>query len=156
MLQVALVAPLLSKVYNRRFISEWKTMAHDRQFGAEIVNYTVGFVICGQAPVAAMPTAVEPMTGRLRLALNVTKARYVRLPEGRSQCVPHDQCGDGSAARALGAVPEVVERLTRFVLSPRNYRRLGQASPIYVAVDTHALNPLRHWLCRNHNVKLGK
>ena len=87
-------------------------------------------MICGQAPAAAMRAVVERMMERLRLPLNATKTRCLRVPEEllefpgdrvgrnkdprtgaacigtrpsqgeRSQCLPQDQCADGSAARA--------------------------------------------------------
>ena len=74
-------SPLPSYVYMRRFILDWKALCHARRFGAEIVNYADDFVICGQAPAAAMRAVVERMMERLRLPLNATKTRCLRVPE---------------------------------------------------------------------------
>ena len=79
--QGAPISPLLSNVYMRQFILGWKTLGHARRFGAEIVNYADDFVICGQAPAAAMRAVVERMMERLRLPLNATKTRCLRVPE---------------------------------------------------------------------------
>ena len=127
--QGAPISPLLSNVYMRRFILGWKTLGHARRFGAEIVNYADDFAICGQAPAAAMRAVVERMVERLRLPLNATKTRRLRVPEEpleslgyrvgrnyrkdtgrkyrhapergeRPQHLPQDQCADGSAVRA--------------------------------------------------------
>ena len=47
----------------------------------EVTNYADDFVICGQAPAAAMRAAVQRTMERLRLPLNATKTRCVRVPE---------------------------------------------------------------------------
>ena len=112
-----------------RYFLRWKTLGHARRFGTESVNYADDFGICGQAPASAMRSVVERMMERLRLPLNATKARCLRLPEepqeflgyrvGRNhnprrgglhrhapepgervQCLLQDQCADGSAVRA--------------------------------------------------------
>ncbi len=79
--QLALISRLLSNVYMRRFIPDWKALGHARRFSAEIVTYAEDFVICGRVQAVAMRTVVERMTERLRLPLNATKTRCVREPE---------------------------------------------------------------------------
>ncbi len=37
-----------------------------------------------------------------------------------------------------------------------NYFQLGQVSPAYRAIDSHAEKRLRQWLCRKHKVSYGK
>ena len=79
--QVAPIPPLLSNVYMRRFILGWKTLGHGWRFDTEIVNPADDFVICGQAPAAAVRAVVERMMDRLRLPLNATKSGCLRVPE---------------------------------------------------------------------------
>ena len=50
-------------------------------FEAEIVNYADDFVVCGKAPANMMRGAVEDMMERLRLPINVTKTRSMRVPD---------------------------------------------------------------------------
>ena len=179
------ISPLLSNVYMRRFILGWKTLCHARRFGAEIVNYADDFVICGQAPAAAMRSVVERMMERLRLPLNATKTRCLRVPEepleflgyrvGRNDSPRTGAAYIGtrpsrgsvrSVCRNCSALtesrygplpaPEVVGRLNRVLLGRANYFCLRQASPAYAAIDAHASKRLRQWLCRKHKVKSGK
>ena len=46
-----------------------------------VVNYADDFVVCGKAPAEAMRAVVERIMGQLRLPLNATKTRYLRMPE---------------------------------------------------------------------------
>ena len=183
--QGAPISPLLSNVYMRRFILGWKALGHARRFGAEIVNYADDFVICGKAPAAAMRAVVERMTERLRLPLNATKTRCLRVPEepleflgyriGRNYRPRTGAAYIGtrpshgsvrSVCRKISALtearygplpaPEVVRNLNRVLLGWANYFRLGQASPAYRAIDAHATKRLRQWLCRKHKVESGK
>ena len=50
----------------------------------------------------------------------------------------------------------MVRRLNRVIDGWANYFQLGQVSPAYQAVDTHALRRLRQWLWRKHQVRAGK
>ena len=59
--QRAPISPLLSSIHRHRFILGWKTLGHARRFDTEIVNSVDDFVICGQAPEAAMLAVVERM-----------------------------------------------------------------------------------------------
>ena len=45
------------------------------------MNYADDFVICGKAPAEAMRAVVERIMGQLRLPLNATKTRYLRMAE---------------------------------------------------------------------------
>jgi hypothetical protein len=45
---------------------------------------------------------------------------------------------------------EVVGRLNRKLLGWANYFRLGPVSNAYRAVDRHATQRLRRWLCKKH------
>ena len=183
--QGAPISPLLSNVYMRRFILGWKRLGHARRYGAEIVNYADDFVVCGKAPAEAMRAAVESMMEALRLPINATKTRCLRVPEepmeflgyrighnfspngGRayigtrpSKASVRSICREISeltAARNGLQEPEwMVEKLNRAMLGWANYFQLGQVSPAYRAVDAHAVKRLRQWLCRKHKVKTGK
>ena len=44
--QGAVISPLLSNLYMRRFVLGWKTLGHERRLDAKLVNYADDFVIC--------------------------------------------------------------------------------------------------------------
>ncbi len=50
---------------------------------------------------------------------------------------------------------DMVLRLNRMLSGWSNYYCLGQVSPAYKAIDTHATKRLRRWLCRKHKVRTG-
>ena len=50
----------------------------------------------------------------------------------------------------------VVARLNRLLTGWANYFTLGQVSQAYAAIDHHATQRLRQWLCRKHKVRSGK
>ena len=183
--QGAPISPLLSNVYMRRFILGWKRLGLARRFEAEIVNYADDFVVCGKAPAGAMRVAVERMMERLRLPINATKTRCLRVPEepmeflgyrigrnysprtGRAYIGTRPsrdsvrsisrKISEATHARYEQAEPElVVANLNRAMLGWANYFQLGQVSPAYRAVDRHAVKRLRQWLCRKHKVRSGK
>ena len=183
--QGAPLSPLLSNVYMRRFLLGWKRLGHARRHGAEVVNYADDFVVCGKAPAQAMRADVERMMEQLRLPVNATKTRCLRSPEepveflgyriGRNYSRNGGRAYIGTrpskasvrsirrtiseltAARYGLLEPElVVGRLNRAMLGWANYFRLGQVSPAYRAVDAHARERLREWLCRKHKVRSGK
>ena len=183
--QGAPISPLLSNVYMRRFILGWKRLGLARRFEAEIVNYADDFVVCGKAPAEAMRVAVERMMERLRLPINTTKTRCLRVPEepmeflgyrigrnysprtGRAYIGTRPsrdsvrsisrKISEATHARYEQAEPElVVANLNRAMLGWANYFQLGQVSPAYRAVDRHAVKRLRQWLCRKHKVRSGK
>ena len=183
--QGAPISPLISNIYMRRFIVGWKVLGYARRFDAEIVNYADDFVVCGKASAETMRGAVEDLMQRLRLSINATKTRNIRVPEepmeflgyrigrnyrrdtgrayigtrpGRSSVV--------SVCRRISELTEcryglldsetVVGRLNRVIVGWANYFQLGQVSPAYNAVDQHATQRLRRWLCRKHKVRTGK
>jgi RNA-directed DNA polymerase len=81
--QGGVISPLLANLYFRRFLLAWHSHGHRDQLNAHVVNYADDFVICcrpGNAE-AAMARMTALMT-RLGLAVNVTKTRIARLPEG--------------------------------------------------------------------------
>ncbi len=183
--QGAPISPLFSNVYMRRFIVGWKRLGYARRFEAEIVNYADDFVVCGRAPAEAMRATVEQMMEKLRLPINATKTRCLRVPEealeflgyrigrnysprtGRAYIGTRPsrdsvrsicrKVSEATEARYGSLEPEVVvARLNRAMLGWANYFRLGQVSPAYRALDRHAGKRLRQWLCRKHKVRSGK
>lgn len=183
--QGAPISPLLSNLYMRRFLLGWKALGYAREFRAEIVNYADDFVVCGQTAAEVMRTAVERIMDKLKLPINPSKTRCVRIPEepleflgyriGRnhrprtgapyvgtrpSRDRVRSMCrkiSELTAARyGLLEVEEVVARLNRAMQGWANYYQLGQVSQAYRAVDRHAVRRLRQWLCRKHKVRAGR
>ena len=142
-------------------------------------------VVCGRAPAEAMRAAVEQMMEKLRLPINATKTRCLRVPEepieflgyrigrnysprtGRTYIGTRPsrdsvrrvcrKISEATEARHGLLEPElVVERLNRAMLGWANYFQLGQVSPAYRALDRHAIKRMRQWLCRKHKVRSGK
>ena len=183
--QGAPISPLFSNLYMRRFVVGWKVLGYARRFDAEIVNYADDFVVCGKASAETMRGVVEDMMERLRVPINATKTRSMRVPEepleflgyriGRNYrpTTGHAYIGTrpsrGSVVSVCRRISElthrryglldsevVVRRLNRVIEGWSNYFQLGQVSPAYKAVDEHAIRRLRRWLCRKHKVRAGK
>jgi group II intron reverse transcriptase/maturase len=179
------ISPLFSNIYMRRFILGWKVLGYARRFDAEIVNYADDFVVCGKAPADMMRGAVEDLMERLRLPINVTKTRSMRVPDepleflgyriGRNYRRDTGRAYIGtrpsrdsvvSVCRKISELTHrrygllepqtVVGRVNRVMTGWANYFRLGQVSPAYEAIDAHAIKRLRQWLCRKHKVRAGK
>ena len=182
--QGAPISPLLSNIYMRRFILGWKQLGYAQRFGAEIVNYADDFCVLGKAPAEEMRVVVYWLMERLKLPVNARKTRCLRCPEESLEFLGYRigwnyRPTDGS--RYIGTRPskasvqsicrriseqtgrrygywsaeEVVERLNRILSGWANYFDLGQVSPAYKAVDTHATRRLRQWFRRKHKVRSG-
>ena len=54
--------------------------------------------------------------------------------------------------RTLLEAAVIVGRLNRKLRGWANYFCLGPVSPAYGAIDTHAIQRLRRWLCKKHKV----
>ena len=183
--QGAPVSPLFSNLYMRRFVMGWKVLGYARRFEAEIVNYADDLVVCGKAPAATMRGVIEAMMERLRVPINAEKTRSMRVPEepleflgyriGRNYRPTTGRAYIGTRPSRSGVVSVchriselthrryglldsevMVRRLNRVIDGWANYFQLGQVSPAYKAVDTHAIRRLRQWLCRKHKVRAGK
>ena len=182
--QGAPISPLASNLYMRRFVLGWKALGFARRFRSEIVNYADDLCVVGKAPAADMLAAVERLMAGLKLPINERKTRCLRCPEDAFEFLGyrigriHRPTGKGSytgtrptkasvqgicrrisemtARRHCWQSPEVVvERLNRTMTGWANYFSLGHVSPAYSAVNRHAVQRLRRWLCRKHKVKFG-
>ena len=162
-------------------------LGYARRFDAEIVNYADDLVVCGTAPAATatMRAVVEAMMERLRVPINATKTRSMRVPEVPLEFLGYRigrNCRPTAGRAYIGTRPSrssvvnvchrisemthrryglldsriVVRRLNRVIDGWANYFQLGQVSPTYQAVDAHAIRRLRQWLCRKHKVRTGK
>ena len=182
--QGAPISPLLSNIYMRRFLLDWKLLGFAERFGAVIVNYADDFVVLGRVPAERMLAVVTRLMNRLKLPLNASKTRCLRCPAepfeflgyrigwnyrrnggGRylgtrpSKASVQSLCrriSEQTHPRSLGAPPgAMIGKLNRTMSGWANYFVLGQAVPAYEAVDLHAIKRLRKWFCRKHKVKSG-
>lgn len=81
--QGAVISPMLSNLYFRRFVLVWYDRGIDQRLNAKVVNYADDYVICCQPGCgeAAMEQARRLLTA-MGLEVNEEKTRLIRLPEG--------------------------------------------------------------------------
>lgn len=180
------ISPLLSNVYMRRFILGWRQKGYDRRWSAHIINYADDYVICCKGHADEVMNAMREMMGKLKLTVNEDKTHLCRLPQEQFDFLGYTfgRCYSPQTGRAyIGTRPSrksikrmvdslseetdrrrvvldaeyVVKRLNRKLTGWANYFCLGQVSPAYRAVNNHAIQRLRRWLCKKHKVRgLGK
>jgi group II intron reverse transcriptase/maturase len=179
--QGAPISPLLSNLYMRRFIAGWKRLGHQKRWSAEIVNYADDFVICCKHGAHDALAAMRAIMERLKLKVNEEKTHLCQIPRERFDFLGYTfgRCHSRKDGRAyIGTRPsmksvkrmvahigevtdrrlgwlnaeEVVGRLNRRLTGWANYFCLGPVSPAYRAVDAHARQRLRRWLCKKHKV----
>jgi group II intron reverse transcriptase/maturase len=180
--QGAPISPLLSNLYMRRFVLGWKELGYERRLGARIVNYADDFVICcwpggGKAVMAAM----RQMMLKLKLTVNEAKTRqccvwdetfnFLGYTIGRCYRPKTGQTYIGtrpskekvrSLCREISEmtgrrwtqldVGECIAAINRRLIGWSNYFCLGPVSKAYRAVDAHARNRLRQWLCAKYKM----
>ena len=180
--QGAPISPLLANLYMRRVVLGWKVLGYARRFGAEMVSYADDLVICCRRGGEDALAGLRDLLVRLKLTLNERKTRVCRLPEETFDFLGYTlgRCWSRETGRAyLGTRPskrsvqrvcraisaltarrwvstgveDRVDRLNRLLVGWANYFSLGPVSPAYVAVDRHATERLRRWLCRKHKVQ---
>lgn len=174
--QGAPLSPLLANLYMRRFVLGWKTLGHQQNLEARIVNYADDFVICCRRTGAKANTAMREMMQRLKLTVNETKTKLCCVPDESFNFLGYTfgRCFSPQTGRAyIGTIPSkkkvrqlcetiseltgrnktwldpeiLVGRLNRRLHGWANYFRLGPVSKAYRAVDRHTANRLRQWLC---------
>jgi RNA-directed DNA polymerase len=180
--QGAPISPLLSNLYMRRFVLGWKQLGHERRLRAYVVNYADDLVICCRGSAEeALPT-MRRIMGKLKLTVNETKTRVCKLPEEKFDFLGYSfgRCYSPQTGRAyLGTVPSkkrvnricealssetgrnttlldaetMVGKLNRMLTGWANYFCLGPVSKAYRAVEQHACERLRQWLCAKHKVR---
>jgi RNA-directed DNA polymerase len=177
--QGAPISPLLSNLYMRRFVLGWKKLGHGKRLSATIVNYADDLVICcgGQAEEALV--TMRDMMRKLKLTVNETKTRVCTLPEEKFDFLGYTfgRCYSPKTGRSyLGTTPSkkrvqriceaishetgrnktqwdpdtVTATLNRRMIGWANYFCLGPVSKAYRAVERHARQRLRQWLCAKH------
>jgi RNA-directed DNA polymerase len=174
-------SPLLSNLYMRRFLLGWKTLGYARRWSAQIVNYADDFVIYCKGRAEDALDAMRGMMKHLKLTVNDDKTHLCHLPQERFDFLGYTfgRCYNRETGRAyIGTRPSrksiqrmvesitqetdrrrtlldaefVVGRLNRKLIGWANYFCLGPVSPAYRAINTHATQRLRRWLCKKHKV----
>ena len=154
----------------------------DSRWSAQIVNYADDFVICCKGRAEDAMAAMRGMMEKLKLTVNDDKTHLCQLPRERFDFLGYTfgRCYSQQTGRAyIGTRPSqksvkrmvesitqetdrsrsvldaefVVGRLNRKLVGWANYFCLGPVSPAYRAINTHAKQRLRRWLCKKHKVR---
>src|ERR1700687_723190 len=173
------ISPLFSNLYMRRFVLGWKKLGHEKRWKAYIVNYADDLVICCRVGAEQALAEMRAMMSKLKLTVNENKTRVCYLPEEKFDFLGYTfgRCYSMRRGRVyLGTVPSkkrvqricraisdetgrdkvwqdsktIVERLNRMMIGWANYFCLGPVSKAYLALDHHACQRLRRWLCSKH------
>lgn len=180
--QGAPISPLLSNLYMRRFILGWKQRSYAQRWSAHIVNYADDFVICCKGRADEAMDAMRKMMETLKLTVNDDKTHLCRVPQERfdflgytfGRCYSHKtgrpymgvRPSKKSIKRMVESITEetdrrrtyqdaghLVAKLNRKLTGWANYFCLGPVSPAYRAINSHATQRLRRWLCKKHKVQ---
>ena len=180
--QGAPISPLLSNLYMRRFILGWKQWGCERRWSAHIVNYADDLVICCKYQADEAINGMRSIMKKLKLTVNDDKTHLCRIPQERFDFLGYTfgRCysrvtgrayigtrpskksikrmvdsitGETNHCRTLLDAEYVVGRLNRKLAGWANYFCLGPVSPAYRAINTHAVQRLRRWLCKKHKVR---
>jgi group II intron reverse transcriptase/maturase len=180
--QGAPISPLLSNLYMRRFILGWKQRGYAQRWSAHIVNYADDFVICCKGRADEAMEAMRKMMEALKLTVNDDKTHLCRVPQERFDFLGYTfgRCDSRKTGRPyMGVRPSkksikrlvesvteetdrrrtfqdaghVVAKLNRKLTGWANYFCLGPVSPAYRAINSHATQRLRRWLCKKHKVQ---
>jgi RNA-directed DNA polymerase len=175
--QGAPISPLLANLYMRRFVLGWKTLGHEKQFEARIVNYADDFVILCRRRAEDAMTVMRDMMTRLKLTVNETKTHVCRLPAESFNFLGYTfgrMYSPRTGGAYIGAKPshkkvlgvcrelnELVGKLPTFIRPEAlvyqvnqvlrgwaNYFCYGTYTPAFGLVRTHACRRVRRWLRR--------
>jgi hypothetical protein len=176
------ISPLLSNLYMRRFILGWQKLGYTDRFQAEIVNYADDLVICCRRNADEAMVAMRQLMERLKLTVNEEKTRACRVPHdsfdflgytfGRlySPRTGRPYIGARPSKKSIERVidkisaetdrkttfrseGEVIHKLNDILRGWANYFRFGTFGKVYGAVDAHARQRLRRWLCGKYQVR---
>jgi len=176
------ISVLLSNLYMRRLLLGWERMGFARRFGGVIVNYADDLVICCRTGGNEALRALRQIAEKLKLTINEAKTHICRLPQQRFSFLGYsfERCYSTKTGKVyIGTRPsrksirrlcdaitaqtdrkltglqadEIVRNLNRKLTGWANYFCLGPVSKAYRAVDKHAANRLRWWLCGKHGVR---
>jgi len=182
--QGAPISPLLANLYMRRFVLGWKTLGHERQLRARIVNYADDFVICCRGTADKAMAAMRSMMERLKLTVNEQKTHVCRLPDESFDFLGYTFSrlySPRTGGAYLGMKPsrkkitrvcqeitamtnratlrrdadEQVGRLNRLLTGWGRYFSQGTPSKAYRIVNDHVRERLRQWLCAKHKHRSG-
>ena len=138
-------------------------------------------VICCRGKAEEALARMRHMMTKLQLTVNETKTRVCKLPEEKFDFLGYTfgRCYSPKTGRAyLGTTPSkkrvqricqaisqetgrnktllaqetVITTLNRIMVGWANYFCLGPVSKAYQAVERHACNRLRQWLCAKHKL----
>ncbi len=180
--QGAPISPLLSNLYMRRFVLGWKVLGYEERLDAHIVNYADDFVICCRGTAEEAMPVMRRIMARLKLTVNEQKTRLCRVPDESFDFLGYTigRCYSSKTGKAyIGTRPskrnitalcreisemtgrrwlllpeeDRVHRINRKLIGWSTYFCLGPVSRAYRAVDRHARNRLRQWLCAKHKVQ---
>ncbi len=180
--QGAPISPLLANLYMRRFVLGWKVLGHERRLGAKVVNFADDLVICCRGTGVESMAVLRQMLDQLKLPLNETKTRLVRVPDESVDFLGYTigRCYSWRTGRAyIGTRPskasvrrvcrqvselthrrwtfidaeDRVNRINRLLVGWSNYFCLGPVSAAYGTVDVHTRYRLRTWLRHKHKVR---
>jgi RNA-directed DNA polymerase len=83
--------------------------------------------------------------GRAYIGTRPSKKSMKRMMESLTE--------ETSRNRTLLETKDLVKRLNRKMVGWANYFCLGQVTPAYRTIGTHAVRRLRRWLCKKHKVR---
>jgi RNA-directed DNA polymerase len=181
--QGAPLSPLLANLYMRRFVLGWKTLGHERNLCAKIVNYADDFVICcrrGYGPQALV--TMREMMERLKLTVNDAKTHLCRLPDetfdflgytfgrlwsrqtgrsywgrrpsAKSQQRLRDRIHAETSRNWLWQSEEaMVAKLNRMLIGWQNYFSVGTVYRTHSGLDHYVFQRLRQWWCAKHTIR---
>jgi group II intron reverse transcriptase/maturase len=168
------LSPLLSNLYMRRFVLGWKKLGYERRLKAYIVNYADDLVICCRSQAEEALAMMRSMMSKLKLTVNDTKTRVCKLPEEKFEFLGYTfgraYLGSSPSQKRVQRICEaisqetgrnktllaqetVITTLNRMMIGWANYFCLGPVSKAYRAVERHARQRLRQWLCAKHQLR---